>query len=201
MVRLTAAACLVVLTCAACAKQTDEQRLRAAIRKTLTTKSFSVEATTTTLGQSTPTTTLEHVGSDARVLTGTTVRGVFVGRYIYATDNADPEVFVRCDRRQANGTVQRFDTYSDPLRRAAKARHIKHRGGVFVIDPLLTDSSARTTGELTLSGGRVKTLRLVRRGTGANLSPPVTISFRFSYGAVPAIKAPPADSIETGQTC
>jgi len=201
MARLSATVCIVLLTVASCAKQTDEQQLRGAIRKTLTTASFRVDATTSELGQSMGTTTLEHIGSTARVLTGMVVRGLFVGKYVYAADNTDPDLFIRCDRRGPNGSVHRFDTYSQPLRQAAAAKHIKRHGDVFVIDPLTSDSTSATRGELAVAGGRVKTLTLVRRGTGANLSPPVTISFRFSYGAVPAITAPPGDSLEQGQTC
>lgn len=202
MARLITVLCVIVIATSGCGqKQSNVQQLRSAVRKTLTTKSFSVVATTQSLGQTTGQTKLEHIGSRARILTGTTVRGVFVGKYIYAADDTDPSVFMKCNLRGANGTVRRFDTYAGPLRSAARAKHVSRRGAAFTIDPLKMDPTTRTRARLTLAGGRVKTMTLVQLGTGPNVSPPVTIAFRFDYGTVPAITPPPQDTLEAAPPC
>jgi hypothetical protein len=198
MARLITLACIVLLAASGCGrKQSDLEQLHTAARATLAAKTLRVVARTTTLGGNAPPTTLEHIGTDARVLSGTTVLGVFIGKYVYAADNQDPSTFMRCPR----GT-HRFDTYAAPLRAAAHAKRVRRRGSVLIVDPLVTDKTTRTRGEVTVDGGRVRRMTLIQHpNVPGDVSPPVTIDFRFSYTSVPAITAPPSDTLEEPQAC
>jgi hypothetical protein len=201
--RVTLAVCVALIVVTGCAqkRQTDIQQLRAAVRKTLATPSYTVDLTTTSLGRVVHRLKDEHVGSRGRVTTGTNVSGVFVGPYVYKADDNDPSSFMRCGRRSKDGSLRTFDTYSDLLRTGAKSKDVKRRGSVFVFEKLLADSTGRTKGEFTIAGGRIKTMTLITFPTGPNVSPPITVLFRFSYARVSTITAPPSDLIEQAPPC
>jgi hypothetical protein len=200
---LTIVLCAALVAFSGCAqkKQSNVEQVRAAVRKTLATPSFTVTATTKSLGATVNSSKAEHDGSNGRVSVASVVRGIFVGQFVYEAEDSDPGVFVKCGRRAKDGSIRTFDTYSQLLRTAAKAKSVKRRGSVFVFEKLLHDSTGRTQVEFTIAGGRIKTMTLRTFPTGPNVSPPITVVFGFSYRRVPTITPPPRDDIEDVAAC
>jgi hypothetical protein len=195
--KVIVAAMAVLLALTSCAKepQTPTEELRSAIKQTLTTESYSVTITSKSFGQTFSAFVAEHDGKLGRVRKGSEVQGVFIGKTVYVAVSEDPGTFMRCGDRQENGTRRTFDSYSPLLRKAAARKGAKKRGKVYVFDAFARSDDGRTEARFTLKGGRVETLTLTTFPTGANVSPPSTYVFRFSYKEVPEVTAPPDEAI------